>query len=168
MCLAVLFGKEELTDEAEGSEGGDSGGGGGGGGGGGSTTVPAEVSIQLVAMLADMLNGTNPGSPVSAFDIMALLSTSDANTDNLVHGGLLDVIALTLSQGEDVLQDRTPWYRYNVPETREAAIAVLLNLALSPQSAGAVADHHPVREGTVLLAFGEMCVVWSHCLVQTS
>ena len=76
-----------------------------------------------------------------------------ANTANLVAGGILDIIGLTLTQGEEVLKTRAVSnLRYNIAQAREACTAVLLNLALSPHSVDAVLAHEGVTAGIVTAA----------------
>ncbi len=130
MAIGVLFGREEAGE--------------------GASTVPAAVSAQLVSMLKAIVNGKNPGSLVAACDIVLSLSISDANTANLVASGILEVITLVLTQGQDVLDAReVSNLRYNIAQAREAASAVLLNLALSPHSCEAVLAHDSVQAGIV-------------------
>ena len=141
MAIGVLFGREEAEE--------------------GASTVPAAVSAQLVSMLQAIVDGKNPGSLVAACDIVLSLSISDANTANLVASGVLDVTALTLVQGQDVLDAReVSNLRYDISQAREATSAVLLNLALSPHSCEAVLAHAGVQEGiTAALADTEHLTV---------
>lgn len=127
MALAMLFGHEESEP--------------------GANTVPKHVSEKLVEMLHGALAGLNASSPVNACEALMSLSVSDANTANLVSSGLLDVIAVVLTQGEEILATRDAMMRYDVTNAREAFAAVLLNLSLSTQSVDAVLAHVAVRGG---------------------
>ncbi len=141
MALAVLFGREEADPDDPASD----------------VTVPTEVVDKLLKSFRDMLDGKNPGSPVNMCQCILCLSISDGNTLALVNSsaisetgmpcGLLDSIALALNQGADVVEQRNSFMHYDITMAREYAAAVLLNLALSDQTVGAVLAHDDVKKG---------------------
>jgi hypothetical protein len=59
------------------------------------------------------------------------MSASDANTQNLIAGGLLDVIALALTQSPDAFAERDISTRYDVSSARQSCAAVP-SLTLNP------------------------------------
>ena len=127
MAIGVIFGREE--DEA------------------GANTVPSEVATKMVALLLDILNGKSFASAVNIAEVLLAMSASDANTENLLASGVLDAMELVLTQGEDVLDGRQSWLRYNIAAARQACASVLLNLALSQKTHLQVAGHAGIAEG---------------------
>ena len=131
MCIGVLYGREE--DEP------------------GANTVPAQVTAEIVRSMQTILEGRTPLSPVNLAEVLDYLSSSDANTDAMVAPsdggvGILDLFTIMFTQGEDTVATWEPaQFRYNVSVARESCAVVLLNLALSAQTAAAVANHAELR-----------------------
>ena len=126
MCLAVLFGREEHEE--------------------GANTVPAGITAEIVQSMKAVIDGESFSSLANLADVMKYLSVSDANTAAMVYPsnggtGVLDVFTTILQQDVKIVEARSPAYRYNVAVGREKCCAVLLDLALSDQTAKAVASH---------------------------
>ena len=111
-----------------------------------SITVPNRVIHDCVGLLRKMLDGADNGNPKAQCDSLRAISISDANTPALIEADILGCIAVALTQGPDVVKQRHSFYHYDVPAAREACLALLLNLALSDKTTGAVLADAELKE----------------------
>ena len=92
-------------------------------------------------MLFGILNGDNFSSPVGCCEVLLAMSSSDANTENLIKYNVLDALELAFVQGPAEFEGRPVFAKYNIPQCRQACASVMLNLTLSAKSLPAVVAH---------------------------
>ena len=97
--------------------------------------------VDTVKYLTGGLQETNTSNVPNVASVLVTMSISDANTESLVAGGVLDALVLAFCQSADEIKSRSSYFRYNVIEAREVCSVMLLNLALSAKTAKRVADH---------------------------
>ncbi len=129
-ALAHLFGRQEMDNDS-----------GSASPFGKRVAVPSSVIHDLVALVHGQLAGTKDGNISAQCDALFALSVSDANTAAMADAGVLDTIALALSQGKDIIEARDSFLQYPIPKAREACARVLLNLSLSEKTVCAVSQH---------------------------
>jgi hypothetical protein len=115
------------------------------GDGAATITVPDSVIHDCVTLLRKMIDGSDNGNVKSQCDSLFAISISDANTPALIEADILGCLTVVLTQGPDVVNQREPFWRYDVLAAREACLPLLLNLALSEKTVSAVLGNEDLK-----------------------